>query len=277
MKNTILTIAILFLGLTNLNGQTLKVKAATFEDASGNALSAVQIKLFQDNQLVENFITNAAGKATFKLENAHGIYDIIFAKEGWVSKMVRVDLSAMDSVGVINSKFIELEAGLFPPVDQQDFSFLTNHPSVIFVLNDDGEVQYDRIALKKTQTIIKECQKGMHFDTAFAYASHIEASTLYNKAGNYLQAAISLEKSLETIYSNQAQEQVEILYKKAIKQINAEKDQEQKLALRYEMYLARGDHYFALKDNQKAKAMYQKALTLKPTDKYLTEQIKKCN
>jgi len=287
MKRFFLFLILLFPLL--LEAQTLDIRfdgAITNHDLNKKE-DAVQVSLVQGGQNLVSVLTNAKGNYTLKTKiNPQKSFDIVFSKNGLVSKKVSFDFNGLDVTS--------LPAGAFSPVDALnldlfaerpgiDFSFLNNEPVGKFVwdkktmspkLDENArKLTADKIAkkLEEAKKTAGEQQKNeLTYTNAIKNADKAYGEKKYQLALDQYEAALLVPgKGKEKYPNDKIIEITSIIQKEKEKQLKANQENSE-----YTNLISAADNLRTSDELEKAKQKYSEASQLKPNEQYPKERIK---
>ncbi|MBS1634271.1 MAG: carboxypeptidase regulatory-like domain-containing protein, partial [Bacteroidetes bacterium] len=260
-------------------------------------IPGASIQVYQGSKLINTYTTGADGKYSFQLP-LNGDYNIVVTKGGdMVQKKFMVSTRGIPPERA-TSKFSSIQAniGLFRKVEGVDYSVL-NQPLNKYVYNPDkSDFEYDKAyleqmlgalehlreledqALNKKKEIEKNYQAAVKAgDKAFQKKDWAGAKASYNQALTIKPTEYYPKDQITQIDKLIAEQEAlnkknQEDAKKAAEEA-ARKKAEEDLSNKYLAALKKGDDAFAKKDWASAKAGYNEALGVKPTEQLPKDKL----
>lgn len=122
----------------------IEVQISTVDDDTEKKLEGAVISVFQDGKKISDHASAATGKVpVFKLPINY-IYQITFAKKGYVSKIAEINAITDHEENMPAVIYAPMKVGLFKKKRGQNFGFLRKEPMIKFYLTADGICTYDK-------------------------------------------------------------------------------------------------------------------------------------
>ncbi len=262
----IVILLFVFIGVSSfVNGQA---KTKGYVELKGKTkynkepIVGATVKVYQGSYVVRSLVTNSLGKFNVKLD-LDNIYIIEVSKHGLVTKRISIDTHVKDKEYIWPYPFtIEL----FEMVDGLDVSLLKQPVTKIRYFDKEGDFDYDEEYTRQMAAKINKVLAQLETLKASGYKKTIaEADALFKK-GKYKEAIKKYDKAIDLDpYQDYPDNQIIICERKLREQQNAEGS--------YDRYIKSADSYLATKNYSNAKSFYNKALGVKPNEKYPKDKI----
>ena len=296
LKYIVVTILFSFLSFfaegQRSNGLAVQGKVTVQEGSVEGAI----IQMYRDGRRLDNYGVGADGRYKVELNYNHK-FELIFEREGNFSQKIVIETAVPKSVLQSDPKFppFPVNVNLFTEIPGIDRSFSQKTVLKIYyspnVDNFISELYYNDAQIKSliNQAILQSKLIGKEADylSKLTKAEIAELRKEYNELleqagkqyGNEeFLAALDGFKAASKIFPN------EQFPKDRISEINdllglimAEAELNKALAERFAALIKEGDLLFAQKNYSDARNSYNRALSIKPTDSYALQQVKKIN
>jgi hypothetical protein len=259
----------------------------------GTAEAAI-IQMYQDGKRLDNYGVDGDGRYKVELNYNHK-YELIFQCEGYFQQKIVVDADVPKSILDSDPKFppFPVDINLFAEIPGIDKSFSENTVLKIFysssVDNFVSELYYNDAQIQKLieQAVLQGqvVDKRADYMTKLTRAELAELRREYNKLLEQAGNEYSSEKFLAALDGYKAASKIlpdEQFPKDRIAEINdllglimaAEELDKAKLE-RFNALVKEGDLFFNQTLYNDAKMSYDRALSIKPFDQYVNDQLKK--
>ncbi len=272
------------------NGLTIEGLVSVEDGSSGNAI----IEMYRDGQRLDDYGIGRDGH--YKLELPYNCkYELIFRREDNFKQKIVVETAVPKAVLEKNPKFPQfpVNINLFKEIQGIDDSFSENTVLKIYysrkVDNFISELYYNDAQIRKliNQAVL---QAGI-VDRRASYMSKLTRAELaklrkeYNKLLTQAAKEYASEEFLAALDGYKAASRIfpeEQFPKDRINEINdllglvmAAEELEKAKIERFNKLVQEGDLHFSQKYYDASKTSYERALSIKPADKYVTGQLTK--
>ncbi|WP_346860518.1 hypothetical protein [uncultured Draconibacterium sp.] len=259
----------------------------------GSAEGAI-IQMYEDGRRLDNYGVGGDGKYKVELNWNHK-FELIFQREGNFQQKIVVETAVPKAVLVTDPKFppFPVDINLFTEIPGVDNSFSENTVLKIFyspsVDNFVSELYYNDAQIRKL--IDQAILQGQMVDKNADYMSKLTRAELaelrkeYNELLEQAGKEYSSEKFLAALDGYKAASKIlpgEQFPKDRIAEINdllglimAAEELDQAKQKRFDDLVKEGDLFFMQTAYSEAKKSYDRALSIKPFDKYVNDQLKK--
>jgi len=241
----------------------------------GKVMSGANVNVFRDGQFVEKVTSDSKGRVDVALKPG-GNYEIAIGGNFYIKKKLEVNTNNVPAEDLNGEVYFPAEVDIFKKIDGMDYSILENpigkikYNPEIAAFDVDMEytksmksklqqLQEDYLAQKEKEAELQE-QKQEEYDAAIKLADKafkneewLEAEKQYKKAAELMP--------IETYPTFQ-------LAELESKLLEAKQQEEQ-----YNTAIKLADEAFENKDYVKAKAEYQNAVNIKPSDEYAQSRL----
>jgi len=272
------------------NGLAVEGRIAVEEGSAEGAI----IQMYQDGQRLDNYGVGGDGRYNVELNWNHK-FELVFQREGNFQQKIVVETAVPKPVLATDPKFppFPVDINLFTEVPGIDNSFSENTVLKIFyspsVDNFVSELYYNDAQIKKLidQAILQGevVDKNADYMSKLTRAELAELRKEYNELLEQAGKEYSDEKFLAALDGYKAASKIlsnEQFPKDRIAEINdllglimaAEELDKAKLE-RFNTLVKEGDLFFVQTAYTEARKSYNRALSIKPFDEYVNEQLKK--
>ena len=252
------------------------------------------VQMFRDGQRLDNYGVGADGKYNVELNWNHK-WELIFQHEGNFSQKIVIETAVPRAVLNADPKFppFPININLFTEIPGIDNSFAENTILKIFyspsVDNFVKELYYNDAQIERliNQAIAQAQQVDANADF-MARLTRAELAELRKEYNELLEQAgneYSNEEFLEALDGYKAASKIfpsEQFPKDRIAEINdllglimAAEDLDAAMLARFNKLVQEGDLHFSNRQLAEAKNSYNRALSIKPFDQYVNDQLKK--
>ncbi|MCF6356637.1 MAG: hypothetical protein L3J54_02425 [Draconibacterium sp.] len=274
------------------NGLAVEGKISVQEGSAEGAI----IQMYQDGRRLDNYGVSADGRYKVELNYNHK-FELIFEREDNFSQKIVVETAVPRAILESDPKFppFPIDINLFAEIPGIDKSFSQKTVLKIYynpnVDNFISELYYNDAQIKKLidQAILQSKMIGKEADylSKLTRAEIAELRKEYNELLEQAGEEYGNEKFLAALDGFKAASKIfpnEQFPKDRILEINdllglimAASELDKALAERFVTLIKEADLLFSQKNYSDAKNSYNRALSIKPTDSYALQQVKKIN
>jgi tetratricopeptide (TPR) repeat protein len=280
MKNIILFLGCLFFALSAAFAQEIVFDGRVTDYDNQDNLQDVKVFALKNGTSVFSTTTSRNGNYAVKI-NAGDFYTIKYEKNGYVSKIMFVDLTGL------NAEDIPIGGKMMPPVDIKlftdregvDFSFLDEEPVVEWAYDQDEFIMdWDRQTYNRTKKKIQDKlaeaerlgeEQDAEYNALINEGDKLFRDQDYSSALSKYEEAISIEgKQMEEHPNNRILEISDLLQKQAEEQLADQQENEE-----YYAAIEEADRLAESKDYKAAISKYEEAIQLNAEEQYPKDQV----
>ncbi|MFV0592750.1 MAG: hypothetical protein ACK5M7_15300, partial [Draconibacterium sp.] len=259
----------------------------------GSAEGAI-IQMYRDGQRLDNYGVGADGNYKVELSYNHK-YELVFEHAGHFSQKIAVETAVPKNILDTDPRFppFPVDINLFTEIPGIDASFSENNILKIFyspsVDNFVKELYYNDAQIKKLieQAVLQSqiVDKRADYMSKLTRAELAELRQEYNKLLEQAGKEYSNEEFLNALDGYKAASKIfpqEQFPKDRINEINdllglimAAEELDKAMLERFNKLVKDGDLLFSQRNYPDAKNSYNRALSIKPFDEYVNDQVKK--
>lgn len=252
---------------------------------SGGATAGTHITLMENGTQKRK---NVRGDGSFKYKLVFNKqYELVFAKDGYITKKVYVSTDVPDRVLKSNNDFppFEIKITLYKKIKGGDYSIFDEPVAMVIYDKELDDFDFDKAYNVELKEKIKDIEQQIASapvevkpDNTTAYNLAIKEADLAFANKDFVQAKQKYQKALDLgVKNSYPKSQIGEIDKlqKSIAQKQEKEALELKINEEYSGLIAKADDSFAGENLDDASAFYEKALELKPRAEYPREQIDK--
>lgn len=267
MKVLTIIFSIMIGGLVYAQKPVIQLVVTVRNDANGEKMNGAKLEVFKGKELLYTKFSGSNGKVpSVDLPiNASELYSFRISKDGYVSKLATINSSFELEEDLPPFLPFPVQVSLFQNCDQADLSFMKDEPIIKFYIDEGGFQTWDMAHLKSMQVKIQDHKYAyLSAEQAELYFGNIKLAEAAKDSNEFKKAIAYYEEIAPLSYCDEIE-----LAIVACKMKSAEVEIEDQ----YQKLLSTADGYFDAGSYLRAKALYERALSIKPKDPYPKERI----
>jgi tetratricopeptide (TPR) repeat protein len=307
---TIATTILLLLSCISYTQDEIVAFTVNIRNESDRPMKDVILNSYKGDTLFRSDTTRSNGKVYNIILPIGSTYRMVIGKEGYVSKMAAIDANFKSDLDVWTETPMKFEVTLFEECDAGDYEFMKTEPLITYQFDSTGFLTFDKAHLRKMIRKVEfakyaNLSEEDHETFSTAYFGGMEQMEFqdYDKGLEMLLKAkeiVDCQYVLDKIKECEDLKKTQDAYESAIyiadslfnegrytpanthysiaSKIKREEryPTEQMLECGYRKILAKANQYFDEKQYEKALNLYDRALSLKPSDTSFAEKHAKC-